>query len=102
VVAADGVVVGDRAARGEDRLRGRRLDLLPLLHLAAPHRRGEHGEVGGRSVRIGVGDPAGHAPLAEGRRRALADRGHKVVEAVPGDGGLEGLGEDAGLDHGVA
>ena len=35
VIAADGVVVGDRAARGDDRLAGGRLDRPPLLDLLA-------------------------------------------------------------------
>src|SRR6201994_3584944 len=50
VVAADRVMVGDRAAALDQRLRDGGLDLVPLLDLAAADRRGEHGEVGGDAV----------------------------------------------------
>ena len=73
VIAADRVVVGDRAARFDHRLRGRGLDLVPLLDLAAAHRRGEHREVGRRPVRIDVGeaaaDPRRAGALGRARRR---------------------------------
>ena len=64
VVAADGVVVGDRAAGVDQRLGDGGLDLVPLLDLAAADRRGEDGEVGGGAVGIDVGEAAADAGRA--------------------------------------
>src|SRR6478672_12981412 len=50
VVAADGVVVGDRAAGVDQRFGDGGLDLVPLLDLAAADRRGDDREVGGDAV----------------------------------------------------
>ena len=61
IVSADGVVMGDRAAVGEDGLRDRRLDLVPLLELAPAPTRCHHGEVGRCAVGVDVGESAGHS-----------------------------------------
>src|SRR3954451_10933839 len=58
VVAADGVVVGDGAARVDDRLGDGGLDLVPLPDLAAADRRGENGEVGSDAIGVDVGEAA--------------------------------------------
>ena len=82
VVAADRVVVGDRAAALDHRLGGGGLDLVPLLDLAAPHRRRHHREVGRRPVGVDVGeaaaDPWRARPLG-GRAADLGDlRPHRL------------------------
>src|SRR5215203_7359310 len=61
VVAADGVVVGDRAASVDQRLGDGGLDLVPLLDLAAADRRGENGEVRRGAVGIDMGEAAADA-----------------------------------------
>ena len=75
VVAADRVVVGDRAAGVDHRVRDGGLDLVPLLDLGAAPRRGEHRVVGRGPVRIDVreaaADPRRARPLG---RRARTPR----------------------------
>ena len=68
VVAADAVVVRDRAARVEDRAAGGGLHLVPLRHLLAAARGGEHGEVGRRAVGIDVREAARDAARLAERR----------------------------------
>ena len=96
VIAADGVVMGDRAAGLDQRLGGRRLDLVPLLDLAAADRRRHHREVGGRPVRVDVGEAAADPRRARPLGGGVADLGDlgpcrlhrggvEVLEAVPGD-----------------
>ena len=62
-------------------------------------------EVGGRPVRVDVrepaGDVAGPAGLLHGRGHAVVDVRAEVVEAVPGDGRLEGVEDDAQADERV-
>ena len=71
-----------------------------------PRRAGrEHREVGRGAVGVDVGEAAGHAcprRRARARRAARAPRPTNVVEAVPGDRGLEGLGDHARRDQRVA
>ena len=113
VIAADRVVVGDRAAAVDQRLGDRRLDLVPLLDLAAAHRRREHREVGRGAVGVDVGEAAADAGRAGALARhpaGLGDRGARrlhhrrveLLEPVPGDRRLEGLREHAAGDEGVA
>jgi hypothetical protein len=103
VVAADGVMVGDRAAAGEDHLGRGRLDLLPLGQLVAAPGGRQHREVRRRAVRIDVREPARDGPVTSERLpRAFAYRPDELVEAIPGHCGLERLGEDPGCDEGVA
>src|SRR3954454_173130 len=103
VVAADGMVMRDRAAGGEDGLAGRRLDLVPLGELAAASRRIHDSEVRRRAVGIDVGEPAGHAAFAADRAhrglRRLGDLAHEAVQAIPGDRGLERLDEQTQQDQ---
>ena len=86
VVAADRVVVGDRAAALDQRLGDGRLDLVPLLDLAAAHRRREHREVGRGAVGIDVGEAAADArrarPLGAARRRPRRPRARVVSITV--------------------
>ena len=113
VVAADGVVVGDRAAGLDQRLGDGGLDLVPLLDLAAAHRRRQDGEVGRGAVGVDVGEAAADAGRAGALGRHAADLGDRLarrlhhrrvelLEAVPGDRRLEGLREHAAGDEGVA
>jgi hypothetical protein len=95
VVAADRVVVGDRAAGGDERVRRGGLDLRPLLDLVAAARRGEDGVVRRRAVGIDVGEAAGdERPLARGLARRAEDLLVEGLEALPGDRRLERLAED--------
>ena len=64
VVAADRVVVGDRAAALDHRVRGGPLDLGPLLELGAAARRRQDRVVGRGTVRIDVGEAAGDRAAA--------------------------------------
>ncbi len=75
VVAADRVVVGDRAPGGDHGVGGGGLDLVPLLDLAAAARRGEDGEVGGRTVRVDVGEAAAQPGRARAPGRNAAGLG---------------------------
>ena len=100
------MVVGDRAPGREHRLRGRGLDLRPLLELGPPPRRREDRVVGRRAVRIHVGKAAGHGSLAADLfDRVTGPLEHGLVkpgEPVPRDRGLERLGEHADRDERVA
>ena len=96
VVAADRVVVGDRATGGDHRLRRRRLDLVPLLELRPSAGRREDRVVGRRAVRVHVREAPADPPVAADRvapRPSVAAFTDSVelVEAVPGDRGLERL-----------
>ena len=85
--------------------RRRRLDLVPLLDLAAAPRRGDDREVRRRAVRIDVGEAARQTRRARRRRDArtrrrspgarVHHRGVELREPVPGDRRLEGVAEDA-------
>jgi hypothetical protein len=99
VVTAHRVVVGDRSAGRQQCVAGRPLYRVPLRDLLAPARRGQDGVVGRSAVRIGEGQPAHHdgAPACAAGR-LLCRLEHVLVqhgERVPGDGGLERLGEHA-------
>ena len=94
-------------------LRDRRLDLVPLLHLAAAPGGAEHRVVGRRAVGVDVREAARQARRARAVRRrpaGLGDRrrgglhhaGVELAEALPGDRGLEGVREDAEGDERVA
>src|SRR6201985_2805938 len=106
MVAPDGVVVGDRAAERRDRLRGRELDLVPLLQLlAGPAGRGDR--VRGRgAVGVHVGEPArDHTAAARPAHCLPGGRQHTLVEfpeAIPGDGRLESLADQPEPDQAVA
>src|SRR5262249_32101534 len=95
MVPTDGVVMGDRAAEPDDCLRRGGLDLLPLLELPARGSGCEHGVVRGRAVGIGMGEADGETALAADALErvfdALDDAGVEGGEAIPCDGGLEGL-----------
>ena len=68
----------------------------------APRRR-EHREVGRRAVRVDVREAAVTRPSGPSAAAAArAPSATKSREAVPGDRGLERLGEDAGRDQRVA
>jgi hypothetical protein len=54
VVAADRVVMGDRAGGGDDRLAGRALDLAPLLDLPIVPGACDEGEVKRGAIGIGM------------------------------------------------
>src|SRR5580704_12704187 len=59
VIAADGVMMGDRAAGLDQRIARRVLDRLPLLQQRAVAAERVEGEIGCRAVRIDVGEAAG-------------------------------------------
>ena len=92
MVAPDRVVVRDRAAGRDHRVRRRALDLRPLRLLIAAARRREHGEVRRRAVGVRVREPAGDDALAErlGRRRLTLSIERR--EPLPRDRALERLG----------
>src|SRR5213592_2086564 len=106
VVAADGVVVRDRAAEPQDGVGGGLLDGRPLLELGAAPPRRDHRVVGRRAVGVDVCEAARQlAAAAHQAERLLGRRGHALVkgrEAIPGDGGLEGLADHAHGDQRVA
>ena len=81
VIAADAVVVRDRAARVEDRAAGRGLHLVPLRDLVAAPRRREHREVRRRAVGIDVRQAARDAARLAERRR---DRRRRRTRGTPG------------------
>src|SRR5918999_762757 len=64
---------------------------------------GQHGEIWGGPIRVGVGEPAGHraapAHLGQGGPGGPGDLVDQLVEAVPGDRGLEGLDQDSEQDE---
>ena len=74
MVAADRVMVGDRAAAGDDRLAGGALDLAPLLDLLAVPGMGDEGEVERGAVRVGVREVAEDEPW-----RALTPREPRIA-----------------------
>ncbi len=74
VVAADRVVVGDRGALGDDRLRGGALDLPPLLDLGAAAGAGDEGEVERGAVGVGVREVAEDQARGSLLRERAADR----------------------------
>ena len=113
VVAADRVVVGDRAAALDQRLGDRGLDLVPLLDLSAAHGRRQHREVGRDAVGIDVGEAAADPRRTGTLDRRSADLRHRLprrrhharvelLEAVPGDRRLEGLRKHPAGDERVA
>ena len=103
VVAADRVVVGDRAAGGEHRVARDGLDRGPLRDLLAALGGREHREVGRRAVGVGVREPAGDRARAAER---LLDRArHRLDERrepVPRDRRLERLRQHAHRHERVA
>ena len=75
MVAADGVVMGDRASGRQNRLGGRGLHLVPLLDLER-RRAGASTVVRRRAVRVDVGESAAQPPgsiAARGRTGCLGD-----------------------------
>ncbi len=106
VVAPDGMVVGDRAPGLNQRVGDRLLDLTPLFDLASTPGRCEDGEVRSRTVWIDMGEPAvdaaGAADTPDGLRGDGADALVEGGKALPRDGCLECLGEDAHRDQQVA
>src|SRR5437016_3466237 len=96
VVAADRVVMRDRAAALADGIRGGGLDRLPLLQLLAPPGRPHHRVVRRRAVGVDVREserdpaPAG-AGVGHGGAGGGQDLLVEALETVPGDGGLESL-----------
>src|SRR6185312_12796537 len=105
MVAPDGVMVGDRAAERRDRLRGRELDLVPLLQLLAGPAGRVDRIIGRGAVEVHVGETArDHAAAARLAHRLPGGRQHTLVElpeAVPGDGRLEGLADQPEPDQAV-
>src|SRR5256885_1662144 len=63
-VAPDGVVMRDRAAAIDHGISCNALDLVPLFELRAAPCRRQYREIWGRTVRIHVREPAGHATAA--------------------------------------
>ena len=106
MVAPDGVMVGDRAAVRADRRRGRELDLVPLLQLLAGPAGRVDRVIGRGAVGVHVGETArDHAAAARQAHRLPGGRQHTLVEfpeAIPGDGGLEGLADQPEPDQAVA
>ena len=112
VVTPDGVVMGDRPARVDHRLRDGCLDLVPLLDLAAAVGRAQDREVGSRPVRIDVGEATRQPrrPRTVGRCAAgVGDRPpgglhHFAVEGlepIPGDRGFERVAQHSAGDERV-
>jgi hypothetical protein len=105
VVTPDSMVVGYRAAERRNRLRGRELDLIPLLKFPARAARREDRVVRRGAVGVHIGEPArdqaAAACLADrlprGREHALVE----LPEAIPGDGRLEGLANQPEPDQAV-
>ena len=83
MVAADGVVMRDRAAGVDQRVARRGLDRPPLLEQRAVPAKRVEGEIRRRAVGIDVGEAAGDLALDAGRLqdRLLGRRLHGVVEA---------------------
>src|SRR4051794_30114135 len=75
VIAADGVVVGDRPAGSLERVGSRPLDRPPLLDLLAAARRHHHREVRRRTVLVCVGEAAGDETGPADRLARRADDG---------------------------
>ncbi len=99
VVAADGVVVRDRAAVVEDRPRDRGFDRVPLLELRAGTGRRDERVVRSRAIGIDVREPAGDEHAAARSPSRVLERGRharvELLEPVPRDRGLDGAGEHA-------
>src|SRR6185436_7228713 len=95
VVAADRVVVGDRAAGGDDRLRSRPLDLPPLLDLLPVAGAGDEGEVERGAVRVGVREVTEDHAGGALRGERVADRAShgrvQLPQSAPGMRGLQRL-----------
>src|SRR6185369_12775340 len=106
MVAPDGVVMGDRAAERRDRIRGRELDLVPLLQLLTGPAGRVDRVIGRGAVGVYVGETArDHAAAARPAHRLPGGRQHTLVEfpeAIPGDGRLESLADQPEPDQAVA
>ena len=101
MIAPDRVMMGDRAAGGDQRVARRALDRPPLLdQRAMPAERVER-EIGRGPVGIDMGEAAGDFALDAGRLENGAlgrglDRVVERFEALPGDRGLERVVDDPG------
>ena len=106
VVAAHGVVVGDRPAVSQQRVGRGGLDLVPHRQLRADAAGRRHREVRRRTVGIDVREAARHPASAADPLDRLLDRrsdaGMKRVEGVPRAGRLERLRDHAAASERVA
>src|ERR1043166_8321612 len=106
MVAADGVMMGDRAAETDQAIRSRLLDLRPLLDLRGQRARRQDRVVGRGTVRIGMREADRHGTrTANSLYRVLCGGHHrrvKILEAVPGDRRLERLAEYSHADDRIA
>src|SRR6516165_6062600 len=107
MIASDGVVVRDGAARLDERVGGGVLDRLPLLQEGAVTAQPMEREVRGGAVGIDMGEAAGDlARLSRGLANGALGRGFDLVveafEALPGDRGLEGVADDRTRHHALA
>src|SRR5439155_3339130 len=93
------------AAVRADRCGGRELDLVPLLQLLAGPAGRVDGVIRRGAVGVHVGETArDHAAAACLAHRLPRGRQHTLVElpeAIPGDGGLEGLADQPEPDQAV-
>ena len=103
MVAPDGVVVGDRSSRGDDRVACGLLHLVPLRDLIAAAGRCQNRVIRSGAVGIEVREAAANAArFAERFTRGADDGFVERREAIPSDRRLKGVGENPELDEHVA
>src|SRR5215831_10741836 len=106
VVASDRVVMRHCSAMGDHCVKRATLDFQPLLRERAVPPLCLKREIRRRPIRIAMGKAAGHAALLAGSLETgvLSRRKNRRVkrgEPLPGDRGLEGIGDDAHLHDGL-
>ncbi len=101
-----GVVVSDSAAGGDYGVGGDALDLGVHLNLGPRPAHAFKGKVGGRTVGVDVGEPAGYPPAAaypvQRFLQRIPYRAVHFVPPVPGDGRFQGFGHQPHAHGGVA
>src|SRR5205085_6814071 len=95
IVAAKGMMIGDRAAERQNRLRSGELDLVPLLELLPRATSTVDGVVRGGPIRIHICEATGNRTATARLAQRLAHRGEhtlmKLPEALPSHRRLERL-----------
>src|SRR6185369_9897597 len=106
-MASDRVVVGDCAARRDNRVKGGTLDGLPFLDEPTVTAERMERKIGRRSIRVDMGEATSDLAhpfrrIPDRRFRRGLDLVMERFETFPGDRGLEGIVDDRALDRALA